>query len=117
MRQRALSARKSRINYDFGDRHNELTAPLTHTRQLLHDLRLQIPREDQHEIGAGLPQLFRRKDRNVGAGKKFSMLVGAAINGKIQKVGSDPAIVEERVPFSRSTIANYSPALVPRIDQ
>src|SRR5688500_11024378 len=60
----------------FRNRHDELSTPLADIRELRDDLVLQVPRQNQHVIGAGLPDSLGGKDRNMSAGEKPAVLVG-----------------------------------------
>ena len=51
------------------------------------------------------------------AGKKFSLLVGIAIDSVIQEIGADAAIVEQGVAFARCAVAGDLLAFALHADQ
>src|SRR5215831_16321118 len=96
---RSMPAARLNNRY-FRNRHDELGVPVADVGELSHNLVLQIPRQEQHVVGPGLGNLFRREDRNVRAGQIFPLLIGVTINRIVQEIGSDTTIVEQRVAFA-----------------
>src|SRR5215813_13441570 len=101
----------------FRDRDHEAPAPSPDEGQLLHDLILEVPRKDEHVVRTGLGDAFRRVDRDPGAGSVLPLLVWAAIDGVVEEVGSNAAVVEERVPLARRTVARDAQPVALRVDE
>jgi len=89
--------------------HEEPPAPLAHERELLDDLLLEVPREDEHDVGAGLADRVGRMDRDVGAGEEVALLVGVEVGRVVDQVRRDPAVVEQGVALGRSAVGDDAP--------
>src|SRR5947208_13001154 len=89
------------------NRHDELSTSLADMRHLSHDLVFEIPRQDQDVVGPGLGDPIGSKDRNVGSGGELSVLVRVAVDGVVEKVGANAAIVQERVALARCAIPGH----------
>ena len=72
---------------------------------LLRDFVDQVPRQDQHEVGLLLPALLDREDRDPRARCELAVLVGVPIDGEVEEVGPDAAVVEQRVPLTRGAVS------------
>src|SRR5262245_30643608 len=105
------------VHHELGNRHLELAAPLAHMGHLLHDFVLDVPRKDQQVVRPGLGDLLGRVDRNVGAWREPSVLVRVAVNGVVEKVRSDAAVVQQRVAFAWRAVADDVAALLLRGDE
>src|SRR5438132_4752700 len=99
------------------NRHDELAAPVPNVSRLLHDLVLQVPRQDQQVVGPRCAYLFGREDRDVRTRKELALLVGAPVYGVSQKIGPNAAVVQQRVAFARSAVPDDGAALPLRLDQ
>ncbi len=84
---------------------NELRAPGRDVVHLLDDLVLEVPRQDQDVVRLSLVDRIDRPDRNVHARREAAVLVGVAIDREVEEVGSDGAIVEQRVALARRAIS------------
>src|SRR5208282_1127323 len=105
------------VNLHFRNRDDKLSAPFPDERQLLHNLILQIPRQDENVVGPRRAQLFGRKNRDVGARQESSVLVRIAIHCEIHKIRADAAVIQERISFSRSPVADDFLAVSLRMNQ
>ena len=56
-------------------------------------------------------------DRDVHARREAAVLVGIAVDGELEEVGTDAAIVQERVALARRAIAADGLAVALRLDQ
>src|SRR5258708_2196626 len=98
---------------DLGDRNDEFSAPGPDSAHLLDDLFLEVPRQDQQIIGLRLEYVFRLEDRDVSAGQKHSLLVRTPVDGVIDEIRADTAIVQERIALrGRPVGCNGLPALL-----
>src|SRR5689334_10452993 len=88
------SAARSWDHLHGGNRHDELRAPLPRVRELGDDLVLEVPGKDEDVVGPRLPQALGRVDRDVGTGREAAVLVWIAVDGVVDEVGPDPAVVE-----------------------
>src|SRR5215210_26868 len=100
-----------------GDRDDEAGAPLARVGELLDDLRPQVPGQDEDVVGPRLGEALGRLDRDVGAGQPHPLLIWIAVDGVLEKVGADPAVVEERVALSGGAVARDDLALSARADE
>src|SRR6186997_1868418 len=71
---------------------------------LLYHLSLDIPWENHHVIWFCLFDAIRMINRNVRAGQKFTLFVGAAIDDVLEKIRPNSAIIQKSVTFSRRAI-------------
>src|SRR3954452_9517682 len=76
----------------------EAPAPLADEVELLHDLVLEVPGQDHHDVGAVLADLLGRADRDVAAGQEVPLLVRIQVARVVDEVRPDAAVVEQRVP-------------------
>src|SRR5271170_1166699 len=95
----------SRIHFRHGNRNYELATPLANKGILLHDFIFEIPGENQQVIWPGFPDAIRGVDRDVRPWQEFPLLVRAAVDRIVEKIGSNPAIIQQRIPFARSAVA------------
>src|SRR6266705_75388 len=105
------------INGYFGNRHDKLAAPFSDVGGLRADLILQVPRQDQHVVRARFADFFRSQDRDPRAGGELALLVGVGVDGEVEKVGSDAAVVQQRVAFAGRAVADYFLATLLGVDQ
>jgi hypothetical protein len=84
---------------------------------LMDDLVLQVPGEDQDVVGPGLIDCLDRTDRDVHAGGEAAVLVGVSVDREVEEIGSDSAIVEERIALAGRTVPADPFALVLGRDQ
>src|SRR5580704_8467024 len=104
-----LSARRaasiSRVHLDCWDGDYELAAPLADEGILLDDFVLQVPRQDEKIIRFGFLNALRLIDGNVRAGQESAVFVGIAVDGVIEEIGANAAVIQERVAFSGGAVA------------
>ena len=58
-----------------------------------------VPGQNQHVIRPGLFDFVRMIDGNMSSGQEAPLLVGASIDGIVDEIGPDAAVIEERVSF------------------
>src|SRR3954471_5606229 len=85
--------RRSRDHVYLGDRDHATTAPLLDELQLRHDFILLMPWQDEHVIGTGATDPVRRADRNPAAGQIPPLPAGIGIDGILDDVRLNAAIV------------------------
>src|SRR6516162_1632503 len=102
---------------NFWDWYYEPGTPATDIGELAHDLVFEVPRQDQHVIGLGFINPLWRKNRNMGAWQISAMFVWVAINGIVQKIGADTAIVEQRIALTWRPVAGKGFVAALRLDQ
>ena len=73
-------------------------------RKLLGDLRSEVPRHDDHEVGAFLGEPLRGMDGNPRARQELTVLEGVAVDREAHEVATDPAVVEQGVPLARRAV-------------
>src|SRR5262249_43335995 len=91
---------------DLRNGDHETAPPGAHHRHLLDDLRLEVPGKYEHIVGLRPLDLLGRSDRDVRSGEIPALLVRAAIDGVVEEIGSDSAVVEQRVALAWSTVAD-----------
>jgi hypothetical protein len=84
---------------------------------LLADFLAQVPREDENVVGPSLGQVFRRIDRNMGAGQEPALLDRAPVDRVGEQVRPDAAVVQERVALARGAVSGHRAALAGRGEQ
>jgi hypothetical protein len=89
-----------------GNRHDELRTPLADVGELRRNLVDEIPGEDENVVRTCLRDPLRRMYRDVRPGGEEPVLVWIAIHGVIDKIGTDPAVVEERIALSRRAVTD-----------
>ena len=67
---------------------------------------LSVPGKNQYIVGPGLSNFSRRKNWNVRTGKKLSVFVRIAVDGIVQEVGPNAAVVQQRIAFTGSPVAD-----------
>src|SRR4030095_14459100 len=60
---------------------------------------------------------LRRMNRDVGAGRVRVLFVRAAIDGVIDKIGANAAVIEQRVALPGRSVSGHRLALAARVDQ
>src|SRR5581483_3695828 len=100
------SRRRSRVNIHLGDRHDEACAPAAHVSQLLDDLVFNVPRQDQNEVRFGLVYGLRRQNRDMSTRSELAVLVRVTVDGIVDEIRADTAVVEQRVAFARRSVAD-----------
>ncbi len=75
--------------------------------QLRHDFLLQIPGQNQHEVGTSLPDPIGRENRNMRARQKLVVLVGVAVDRVVDEVGSDAAVVQQGIALARCAVSGH----------
>src|SRR5437763_4391629 len=116
-RRAPCSAEASRQQLQLGSACGEPAAPLADVAQLLHDLILEVPWQDQHYVRPVLADCLRRADRQVAAGQEVPLLVRVEITRVIDQVPAHTAVVEHRVALGRCSVADHLQSLLLEIDQ
>src|SRR5262245_57050883 len=93
------------------DRDDELGPPLARVRQLLEDLVLEVPGEYEDVVGPSFSDPLGSVDRDVRAREEAALLVRVAVDGEVDEVAADPAVVEQRVALTRRSVAGDRLAL------
>src|ERR1700722_14179357 len=96
---------------------SEASAPLADEAELLDDLVLQVPRQDQHHIWSVLAQSLRRADRNVRARQEVALLVRVQVACVVDEIAADAAVVEQCVALRRGAVAGDPQTLALELDQ
>src|SRR6266566_8544124 len=99
------------------NRHDELSTPLADMRHLSHDLVFEIPRQDQDVVVPGLVDPIGSKNRNVRPGCELSVFVRIAVDGVLEKIGANAAIVQERIALARCAIPGHRSPGTLRVDE
>src|SRR5690348_8553938 len=84
----------------LGDRYDKPAAPLAHIREVLHDLVTQIPWQDEDIVRTRVANGLWGQNRNMRARGVLALLVGIAVDRKIEEIRADAAIVEQCVSFA-----------------
>src|SRR5262245_42816237 len=109
--------RKRSVNLHVWDRYDELPAPFAHVRELPHDFFLQVPGQNENIVRLCLLDTLRREDGNVRTRRIAALLVRTAIDCVIEKIGTNAAVVEQRVPLPWRTVTRDRLAGTPCLDQ
>src|SRR6478735_11221297 len=75
--------------------------PLAYVLKLGADLLAQVPRHDQHVVGAGLGEGLDGMDRDVRPRQVLPVLVRVPVDAELDKVAADATVVEQGVPLAR----------------
>ena len=100
MRRRVLA------DFQLGDRDDELAAPVADVLHLVGDFFFEVPGEDEEVVGLGLFDVVDGVDGDGGAGGVAAVFVGVHIDGVVEVVGADAAVVEEGVAFAGGAVAD-----------
>ena len=104
-------------NVSDRDRHDQLRAPLARVGELLRDLPREVPGQDHDRVGTRLGDPLRRLDRDVRSRREPPVLVGIPVDGVVEEVRADAAVVEQRVPLAGRAVADDLLAVTPEPDQ
>ena len=85
--------------------------------ELLHDLLLEVPGQDQDVVGAVLLERLGVLDRDVRAREELALLVRVAVDRVLEEVGADAAEVQERVALPGRAVAGDALALAAARDE
>src|SRR5581483_4472042 len=88
----------------LGDRYDELAAPVTDMGHLRHDLLLDVPGQDEDEIRSGAIDFLGRQYRYMRAGKEEPLLVGVPVDGEVEEVRPNAAVVQQRIALTGRAI-------------
>src|SRR4051794_17264088 len=100
----APSANRFSVQYlKFRQRKHKPAAPFPDVAELIHNLFLVIPRENQDEIRAGFSDDFRGNDRQTAPRQIFTDLVGNFIGHIVDQGLVDTAEIQQRAAFGRRT--------------
>src|SRR5690348_4219165 len=94
----------SRVYGQFGDGHDEPPSPITNVGVLLDHLILEVPGKNQHIVGTRLANLLRRIYGDMSARRKPALLVRTAVHDVIEEIGSDGAVIQQRIALGCSPI-------------
>src|SRR5438552_5416963 len=99
---------RSRVHLNFRDRHNELASPIPNKCILLHNFLFEIPWQNQQIIRPRTLDLIRRIDGDVCSRQELAVLVGIAVDGIVDEVGANGAIVQQGVALAwRAVSGNF----------
>src|SRR4051812_21367281 len=96
----------------FRQRKHKPAAPFPDVAELIHNLFLVIPRENQDEIRAGFSDDLRGNDRQAASGQIFADLVGNFIGHIVDQGLVDAAEIQQRTAFGRRTESRHPLALL-----
>ena len=96
---------------------DELAAPVGDVGKLLGQLGLEVPGQCQHNVGSVLVDLGRIVDRNACPRREPTVLVRIAVDGVLEQIAADTAVVEQRVALAGCSIPNDSLALGATVEQ
>src|SRR6266513_722404 len=102
---------------DARNRDDEPPSPLVHVRELLSDLVLEIPGQNEDVVRPRFPDRVRVLDGNLRTWKKLALLVRTPINRELDEVGTNATVVEQRVPLPGRPIAHHAKALASSVDE
>ena len=88
------------------DGDDEAGSPVAGVGELRHDLPLEVPRQDQDVVGPLLFERIRMADRDVRPRQEQSLLVRVAIDRELEQVGTNAAVVKQRVALAGSAVAS-----------
>src|SRR5208283_5276087 len=99
-RRRLNHPRQRYRNYEF--------SPAAQIGRLLSDdLIGYIPRQDDGVIWHPCEQLRGRQNRHMRAGQEQTLLMGAAVNGKLDHIPADCAVVQKGVSLGRRAVSRH----------
>src|SRR6266853_2431429 len=98
------SSGASLMNLHLRNRHNKFPAPLANKRILLDDFVFQIPWEDEQKVRLRLPDPLRRKNRHVRPRQESAVFVRIAIDGVIEEIRSNRAVIQKCVSLPRRSV-------------
>src|SRR5579872_1999995 len=84
---------RSWVYVNLGNGNDETAAPLANIGKLIHYFGLQVPGQNQHVVRLRLPDSVRRKNGNVRTRKELVMLIRIEVDGIVQKIRPDPAVI------------------------
>ena len=87
------------------DGDDEPRAPLGRVGELLADLAGEVPGQDHDHVRPRLRDPLGRMDRDVRPGRVLALLVRVPVDGVVEEVRPDAAVVEERVALARRPVA------------
>src|SRR5215469_8958887 len=88
-----------------GDREYQPAAPRPDVFQLRADLVPEVPRQHENVVGAGLSEPPRRVDRDARTRQVLALLHRTPVDRIRKQVRPDAAVVQQRVPLARGTVA------------
>ena len=88
------------------DRHDQLRPPLLGVGELRGDLAREVPGQDHDRVRPRLGDALRRVDRDVRSRREPAVLVRVAVDGVVEEVGADAAVVEQRVALAGRAVAD-----------
>ena len=73
----------------------EATGPVADATHLLHDFFPEIPGQNKEIIRLCFSYSIRMINRDVSAGHKKILLMRTPVNGEIEEIGTDTAVLEQ----------------------
>src|SRR5947209_1277051 len=112
-----LATQSSGDDFGCGDGDDEFATPFADFMHLIDDLLFEVPRQNKHVVGLRFKDFAGSEDRNVSAREELALFVWITVDGAVEEIGPDTAIIEESVTFSGSAIAGDAFALAFGIDE
>ena len=100
-----------------GEWKDEFAAPVGDVGKLLGQLGLEVPGQRQHDVGPVLVDLGRIVDRNACPRREATVLVRVAVDGVLEQIAADSAVVEQRVALTGCSVTDDSLALGATVEQ
>src|ERR1700691_885565 len=97
-------------NLEFRNGKDQTPTPRSDIVQLRRKFLAQVPRKDKHIVRLRLGQALGRENRNVGTGQVLPLLHGTAVNGVLEEVLPDTAVVEQRISLAGRAVSGHRPS-------
>src|SRR6202034_4101516 len=97
--------------------HHKPTSPFPNVVQLPHDFVLQVPRQDDDVVRFSFADPVRVINRYAAARQESALLVGTSIDGVLNEVFADTAVVEQRRTLSGRTVSCHRLAVLRGLKQ
>src|SRR5215813_9329787 len=98
-------------NLELRNREDQPASPRPDVFELPGYLLAKIPGKYENVIGLGLGKVVRCENRDMRAGQEFALLDRTPVDRIRKKIGSDAAMVQQRVPFTWRAVASDRPAV------
>lgn len=96
---------------------DELSSPFGDVGELFGQLGLEIPGKRENDVGAVLFDLDGVVDRDAGARGEATVLVWIAVDGVLEKIAANAAVVEKRVALAGGSVPDHPFALCTAVEQ
>ena len=100
-----------------GDRDDEPGAPLGGVGELLADLAGEVPGQDHDHVRLASRRSARAGGSGCASRRVLALLVRVPVDGVVEEVRPDAAVVEERVALARCAVADDVLAFAAKADQ